>query len=469
MNTRRTWVSPFTTLILIAGLPGCITTDPDAAIDQTIRLANDRTAASMPLEEAWAKPFTDRSGIWNGHDPLDLNTALEVALRNDPELRRQLALVAERQADLAQSSRPANPALGFGLGIAIDGMSGAPAMVQIMQQLTWIWTMNDRIDVADRRLEAMILDAARTTVERSSELRSSFANLLHAEELVELRRSYLETTGTSLDLATALAHAGELADLEVDRARIDHRDAEARLEAARRGRRGRKIELLRAMGWPEHTTDFEVAGAFRMHANQPPDEVEVIERAAIVRLDVAAAEHRVLAEEANARLQGWKRLPEVGVTAALQKTNMDRKSIVPGATVTVPVFDDGDAAIARADARVEAARLEAAIIREDAITEARAALNEWNRARQQAVLFEEGLVASARDVVARSELSFKAGITNVNELLLTQRRMIALEIELLGERLLASLAWVDLEKAVGGSFEIPLQRPSIETDREGTS
>ena len=34
------------------------------------------------------------------------------------------------------------------------------------------------------------------------------------------------------------------------------------------------------MGWPEHTTDFEVVGAFRLHANQPPGEVEVIERAA---------------------------------------------------------------------------------------------------------------------------------------------------------------------------------------------
>ena len=464
MTINTTWARRTALILLLAGMPGCITADPEAAIERTAGLADGRTDSSLSMEDAWAKPFTDRAGIWDGRSTLELQTALELTLRNDPELRRQLALVAEQQGSLAQSSLPPNPVVGFGLGIAIDGMSSAPAMVQLMQQLTWIWTMNDRIDIEDKRLQARILDAANTVVDRASTVRGSFANLLHAEAMTRLREAYTQTTETNLELTEALAKAGELPQVEVDRARIDHRAARARLSDARRAARTRKLELLRDMGWPEHSTDFEITGDFtEMMAIDPPSETEVIERAVIVRLDVAAAEQRVLAAEANARLQGWRRVPEVGFNLAWQENFSDRKALVPGASVSIPILDDGYAAIAQADARVEAARLEAAIIREDAIEQARVALNQWHRARQQVDLFEDGLVASAREVVTRSEQSFKAGVTGATELLLTQRRMIQLEVELLDEKLLASLAWVDLENAVGGSFQLPIERPRTKT------
>ena len=324
--------------------------------------------------------------------------------------------------------------------------------------------MSDRIDIEDKRLQATILDAANTVVDRASDLRSSFANLVHAEALAELREAYLQTTGTSLELTEALARAGELPAVEVDRARIDQRAAEARRSDARRAARTRKLELLRVMGWPEHSTDFEIEGDFtQLMIADPPTEIEVIERAVIVRLDVAAAEQRVLAAEANARLQGWRRVPEVEFGLMWRKGFSGRTALVPGVAVSIPILDDGYAAIARAAAQVEAARLEAAIVREDAIKEARVALNQWHRARQQVDLFEDGLVASAREVVNRSEQSFKAGVTGATELLMTQRRMIQLEVELLEEKLLASLAWVDLENAVGGSFELPIERPETKT------
>ena len=199
----------------------------------------------------------------------------------------------------------------------------------------------------------------------------------------------------------------------MDRASIEHRAAEAALASARLESKTRRIELLRALGWPEHSTDFTATGGLEgTGRSDGPSETEVIERAALVRLDVAAAEQRVLAEEANARLQGWRRLPEVGVMVEAMETAGGRTSVAPGGTVTIPILDDGSAAIAKASARVEQARLTAAITRENAIEEARSALNRWERARQQVTLFEDGLVSSARDVVKRSELSFKAGISD---------------------------------------------------------
>ena len=128
--------------------------------------------------------------------------------------------------------------------------------------------------------------------------------------------------------------------------------------------RTRRLELLRAIGWPENSVEFRAVGGLDAATETDgPSETDVIERAVLVRLDVAAADQRILAEEANARLQGWRRVPEVGATVGFRENASGRQSINPGAVVTVPVLDDGSAAVAKATARIEQARLAAAIIR----------------------------------------------------------------------------------------------------------
>jgi outer membrane protein TolC len=138
---------------------------------------------------------------------------------------------------------------------------------------------------------------------------------------------------------------------------------------------------------------------------------------------------------------------------------------MPGATISIPVLDNGYAHIAKASARLEAAHLALAIIEENVVEEVRLNLNHWQQAREQVEAYDIGLVGSARTVVRRSESAFKAGAVNATELLLTQRRLISLERRLLEERLDSDLAWIKLENAVGGSFELPLEAPVVQVEK----
>ena len=92
-------------------------------------------------------------------------------------------------------------------------------------------------------------------------------------------------------------------------------------------------------------------------------------------------------------------------------------------------------------------------------------LNQWLQAREQVEAYDVGLVSAARKVVNRSESAFKAGAVDATELLLTQRRLITLERRLLAERLDSDLAWIKLENAVGGSFELPLETPHVQVEK----
>ena len=175
-------------------LVGCISANPLPDRNQTARLADGRTGSDLPIQDAWALDFSQASEAWDGIAPLTMDTAITVTLQNDPDLRLELTRVAQARADLAQSSLPPNPVIGVAIGAPIDGGGGAPAMVELMQQLTWLWTMDDRIDLQDERLASAILSAAQRTVDRASEVRTAFARALAARDLIEIETAYIETT-----------------------------------------------------------------------------------------------------------------------------------------------------------------------------------------------------------------------------------------------------------------------------------
>ena len=452
-------------LCLSTTLAGCYTADPQSDFDQAALLAQDRTGASITLEEAWSTPVEEPSEAWDGTEPLSLETAITVALTNDPELRRQLSMVARKRAELAQASLPPNPRVVFQFGAPLDGAGGSPGMVQLLQQLTWLWTMGDRIDRQDGQLQAMILEAARTTVVRAAAVREAYAEAAYDRDIIALRRAYVETTGTTLELVTALVQAGEVPKVNQERAAIDHHAAEAALANSIRQLREEQLQLLRLMGWAGHGTGWDLASPLvQGPAEDMPEESQVVRRALEVRLDVAAAQQLVQAAEAELRLAGFTRIPEVQYRISWNRNFGDRPGLFNGSSVSLPILDTGYAHIANALAQLETANLDAAILRQDVITEARVALNTWYQAEEQLLLFDEVLVEESERVVKSSELEFKAGSVDSTELLLSQQQMIRQQLEMLAHKRQSTLAWIAVQTSVGGSFDIPLERPVVEVE-----
>ena len=99
------------------------------------------------------------------------------------------------------------------------------------------------------------------------------------------------------------------------------------------------------------------------------------------------------------------------------------------------------------------------MLRQEAILEARSALNEWLRSREQLRIYREHLVPPAREVVRSLLATDQSGGSYVTELLLSQRRMISLERLMVKQMLNGAIAWVKLETAVGGSLQLPLEKP----------
>jgi outer membrane protein TolC len=282
------------------------------------------------------------------------------------------------------------------------------------------------------------------------------------ERLIELNADYVQTTAKTQQKIERLSRQGGASSVDVKRARMDSNRARADHADAMRMYRSQQLELLRLMGRPEVRTDWSMSGNLAATlAYAPPNESEVELRAATVRLDLAAAEKASTAAEARSRVASWTRFPQVSLATGYTQNFNNREAWMTGGSVSIPILDTGSARIAGAEAQVDQADLSVAVLRQQAVAEARTALNEWLRGREQLRIYREDLVPLAKQVVQALLAADQTGEAFVNDLLLSQRRMISLERLMVRQMLIGAIAWIKLETAVGGSLQLPLAKPEV--------
>jgi outer membrane protein TolC len=453
-----------TPLLLLSGLAlttsGCISSDPTSDRSNVEALVHPRLGEVINLDVVNASPVSPPSD-WNGSGPLDADTAVRVAFQRDAGIRTSLAKLDLARAELAQADLPPNPALDLAFGFAVDGISGAPAIIGVTQQLTWLWTRPDRVNARDAGRRAMILLAAASMISLDANVRRSHAAAIAADATHLLDQAHAEATRRTVDAVTRLFEAGEASKIDLDRARLDAAESAAAADASRRTARQMKLAVLAVIGGPDGSTDFKLQGSLATSGGSVPDEQRIIELTRVARLDVAAARMRVLAAEAECRLAGSKRFPEVGVGAAWNKNFGDRKAILPGARITLPILDDGSAAIAAANARLDGAQLEFLSIRRRAVGEVRSSREAFLRSDQQRIAYSESVLTPATEAEVLAEAAYREGVIDLTVLLLAQKRRITAERRLVSYQFATISDRIALQEQVGGSFDIPAMPPVV--------
>ncbi|MCH2161609.1 MAG: TolC family protein, partial [Phycisphaerales bacterium] len=351
-----TRVSALRTNILFALLlaSGCTSLDPTADIERAGSLATPRLQAPINADVALDRDPTEMPEAWDTEVPLDVDSAVLVAFERDAGIRIALENIAVRRAELVQAELPPNPVVGLAVGAAIDGGGGVPAMIAVMQQLTWLWRRPHEIDAADAERKSAILAAADRAVALSGEVRAAHALALAAQARIDIQRDYRNLTERTLFVVKRLAEEGEGAQLDVDRALRNHAEAEASLQASLHDLEIAQLDLLATMGLPDTGTSWGLLGELDTD-HEVPAETELVERARLLRFDVAEAVEAINAALADAGLADTRKYPEVAFSLRWERMVSGRQAMAPGADISLPIFDNGDPAIAAARAELRIA------------------------------------------------------------------------------------------------------------------
>ena len=284
-----------------------------------------------------------------------------------------------------------------------------------------------------------------------------FFTVLLAEAVESVDREVAGTYSRTLDLVAARYQFGAVSEAEHARIETAKLEADQAVTAASSQVRQEKSSLAFLVGYPETPPGFEVAGSLE---KGPPDWIASVDTAALRsealanRPDLVAARADLERADAALSLSRRERVPNVSVNAGYGRQGPETNPVTPptfsaGATFELPLLNQRQGAIARAEADVESATVAFSRSAARANADVDAAWSAYAASREQTERQRRGLNASARRSRELAELQYQSGATSLLDLLDAVRTELAVALEY--QQGLAALraAGARLEASVG--------------------
>ena len=471
--------------VCLLALGGCAVVDPDPDYQCASQIIAERTGVAEPTPLEPAEQLVEDSL----EDGLTIDEAVTIALANNPDFQSRFAEIGAARADVVQSRLLSNPTLSLGLQFP-EGGGLTDITVGFAQQLADLWQIPVRRQMAEADLERTIFAVGQQAVELAAEVRTRYFRVLALQRAVDYIEENERIVQRSIDSSEAQFRAGEVNELDVNLARTGALDVQEEQIRTRGELAQAQAELAQSLGLGAMGADMRLSGTLPSDIESVPELGVLLDSALDDRFDIRVAWFAVQRAEADLRLQYRRFLPDVQLgfaferserrslpgrkiladtardsiaagklTAptiqsrgerALEKSQIIDAKLGPTLALTLPIFDQNQAQIAKARVRVLQARKDYAA-RVNAVAaeiESAAALANASAALlnfQQTVALQQ-----AQTTVEGAEQRYRAGEENVLVLLEAQDELIKRRRAHVNALRDFAVALARLENAVGG-------------------
>ena len=405
------------TAALVSGA-GCAVVPIDRATDNVAKRVDERVGAAPQ----WA-PDTGEANAEAApqfETPMTLSAALKLAFTRNPGIHRLYARLGSAHADLQEAARIANPTLSFAW---LDPSNGGRDQTKQGISATFadllLLSSRRRLSTAEfRRLE---LTVAADLVALAREVEATWYAHLGALQIAAMRDAVAQAAENEAALARRYYEAGNINRLQLDlqtaaaaRARIDALRAQSNAAASRAGL-ARLLGLRADAAW--QTID-------RLPA---PPEVplpgdKLLPQALNQRLDLAAVRDEVsILEDSLGVTKNWRLLGSVEAGYESEREPDGSKLRGPKLIFELPLFNQGQGAVERAEARLLDARARRDALVRDVENEVSTGIERVTIARDITDRYRDSLVPSAASAVARRQERVNFMLDGVFELIRAKR------------------------------------------------
>ena len=443
-------------LLLVAVLPfvfaGCTSTNPKTAFDD----ADKHVAARIGQDVRWMRDDAERDEIEKTVEALlqtnlTAQAAVSIALLNNRTLQAGFESIGISQAELAQASRLKNPTYAGFFRVPTHGAMAFNTENSLAQDFLDLLMLPARKKIAARNLANVKLRVAHEVLRLNDEVQTAFYTVQARQQLTNRLSILVEINEAGADIAQRQFDAGNIHALELQnqealfaQSRLDLAKAEAQTRMDRE-------RLNRLLGVWGKQTDWQITDDLpALPEKELP--LENLEATAVNRrLDLAAARGEVMAiSSALGLARNYRYLP--GVTIGVNAERDLNSSWVVGPTLSleVPIFDQGQAGLARLAAEYRRAQRNFEALAVNIRSEVRAARDALIASRDAADYHAKVLLPQRQSILRETLLHFNAMQKSNYELLLAKEREQQEEqaaIEALRDYWIAR---AELERAAGG-------------------
>jgi outer membrane protein, heavy metal efflux system len=461
----------FKPILLVATLPmlfvGCTSTNPQAAFDEVGKTVTARTGRQV----RWIRDDSESDQMAKAVEAilqtnLTAQSAVSVALLNNPRLQAEFEEIGISQAELAQAARLRNPAYSGIFRWPTHGQTVLNAENGLAQDFLDLLMLPARKKIAARNLEDTKLRVAHDVLRLSQEVQTAFYTLQAHQQFVQRVGIIVEVNEAAADIAKRQHDAGNINDLELHNQQAAFAQTQLDLAKAQANVRADREKLNRLLGLWGGQTSWQIADELPLLPEKglPIENLETL--AVSQRLDLAAARGEVMKVANALRLKkNFRYIPGVAVGVNAEH-DLDHSWVVgPTLDLEVPIFDQGQPAIARLASQYRQAERNFEALAVNIRSEVREARDALIAARDAAEYFAKVLLPQRQCILRETLLQYNAMQKSNFELLAAKEREQLVEREAIEALRDYWIARVELERAVGGRLtsEMPPMPAPVNT------
>ncbi|MCO6438602.1 MAG: TolC family protein [Phycisphaerae bacterium] len=480
--------SVFWSSVALAAIGGCATVNPRSDYERVGRHVTEATGREQTYQ-----PEDDElvAEIVVGlcEDGITAAEAVEICLLNSPTLQAAFMDVGMARADAVQAGLFSNPFVGISARFP-DGGGLANIEASVAQNIAELWQIPIRKRAAERTLDRAILDLARTAVGLGADAKAAYFEAVGADELHRIAQENLIIAQDLLELALARQEAGAANELDVNLSRSIALNADIEVERARLASADARRELAILLGLVSRADQLVLADSLPDAYPEIQDTPSLVELAKRWRLDLRSAQEAVALAEAqldeqyrlvwpvvelgldlereDRRSQGGRdiladtaraSIANGGLTAPDIQPRSERRSehgqntiFGPSLGVELPIFDQNQAQIAKAQYALQQARKTLDAVDRAVSQEVRGAadraLTTWRLMQK----FREQSIPLAQSNLELSREAYRAGRASFLSVLEAQRLSLETRSGLVSAAQAAAIAVPELERTIGLPF-----------------
>jgi cobalt-zinc-cadmium efflux system outer membrane protein len=353
--------------------------------------------------------------------PLTADSSAQIALLNNRDLQARFEEIGISYADYIQAGLPRNPSIAGHIDFSREGPA---TLYSVAEDIVSLLLLPARKKVAAARLETTKRRIASEVLGLVAETKTAFYNLQARQQLLSRLKLIVAVNESSADLARRMHEAGNLPDVELadqqanySQSRVDVAQTEAQIRSDRE-------RLNRLMGVWGPDTNWTLGDSLPPIPGAEISTARLEQTAVRERLDLAMARANVDAIGRELALRTSTRFVPVRIDLGLEfeKEPGSPQRRGPSVDLELPIFDFGQAAIARLEAQWRQAVKELEALAVDARSEVREARDLVAANRELARYYREVLLPQRIQVVNTMQLQFNAMQRTPNDLLLAKER-----------------------------------------------
>ncbi len=460
---------------------GCATVDPRPDYETTIERISEATGYETvyrPDEDELVQEQVD--SLLSGG--LTADEAAQVCLLNNPDLQAMFFEIGMARADVVQAGLLSNPTLGVSLRLPSGG-GLANLEAGVVQNIAELWQIPARRRSAERQLDRAILEVAVGVADLVGRAKTAYFETVAASQATALAIGNQGIAQRLLDAALARQEAGAGSLLDVNLARSELTEAEITVQTAQREAYAGKIALATLLGLTMSPDELDLIEALPDPPSWQLAEERLQDLATQHRLDLKAALQAAEAAQAEWALQKRSvfRNLEVGVSfergerraqtdldyfsdtvfnsissGALTPPSLQRRKskhtdfiIGPSIDLELPIFDQNQAQIAKAEYKYRQALKTLDGLLRTLTQQARAASNRATTSWDIVRSYRDRLLPQRQDNLNLSREAYRLGKTSFLSVLEAQRGYLAVRREYIGSLLDGARSLIALEQVTG--------------------